>query len=60
MRQHHKKISSSVKGKRQWVRSRGLELLEQMDISKPVTKKKRRLAFAECRKQAKRERHNAK
>lgn len=55
MRQHNKKSQGSCKGKRRKIYERGLEILKSMEIEPPVTKQKRRTAFAEARKQARRE-----
>ena len=55
MRQHHKNKQGSNKAKRRKAWDRGKEILDSMDLGSPVTKQKRRMAFAEARKQARRE-----
>jgi hypothetical protein len=55
MRQHHKKLEGSNKRKRQKVWERGLEILKTMTLPKPLTKRIRRMAFSEARKQARSE-----
>ena len=55
MRQHNKVTEGSTKRKRRDVWKRGLEILNEMNLPKPVTKKARRTALVAARKQARKE-----
>lgn len=55
MQQHTKVIQGSIKSKRTKAWNRGKEILAEMELPSPLTKKAVRYAFVEARKQARRE-----
>lgn len=55
MQQHNKVREGSTKHKRKDIWKRGLEILKEMKLPEPLTKKARRTALVEARKQARRE-----
>ena len=55
MRQHNKVNAGTTKNRRRNVWTRGKEILANMPLESPVTKRKVRFAFVEARKQARKE-----